>query len=260
VKYNFLSIADAAAQLKISVETMKASILQGKYFAWIYVRRTYVVCKKSEWLPAWDESYVFTEWEDIGIKIDDDAERKIQKGKPDTTCRYYVTGWVIFNAPDIVLIEAKTAIGGKWLTIASSADDGSNWRSVYTARPYELYGFEDSERWISEADIFICDYELNLSNSGFESEGADTKEAVGEAGSAPKPLRADARQTYERIIAALWIKAHGDGNAGRLSSDQYTAAKSLSNLLAENGLETPSEDKIGRVLADAKGHGLVIGS
>lgn len=63
-------------------------------------------------------------------------------------------------------------------------------------------------------------------------------------------LRADARQTYARVIGALWIKAHGDGRPGTISADPHTAAASLANLLATLELEKPSADKIGRILAD----------
>lgn len=80
------------------------------------------------------------------------------------------------------------------------------------------------------------------------------------AGTTNKDLRSDARQSYERVIAALWAKAHGDGGPGRLSADPHTAASSIAKALGDCGLETPSADKIGRILASAKGQGIKIGS
>lgn len=99
-----------------------------------------------------------------------------------------------------------------------------------------------------ESFTFLRDDVVRIRN------GAKTSTAVN------KDLRADARQTYERVIAVLWSKAHGAGGAGRISADPHSAASSIAQLLAENGLETPSADKIGRVLASAKGQGIKIGS
>lgn len=73
-------------------------------------------------------------------------------------------------------------------------------------------------------------------------------------------LRADAIQSYERVIAALWAKAHGDGGAGTLSNKPTTAADSLNRLLEKHNLPTPSKDKIARILAASKKQGLKIGS
>ena len=73
-------------------------------------------------------------------------------------------------------------------------------------------------------------------------------------------LRTDAIQSYERVIAALWAKAHGDGGAGTLSDKPTTAADSLSRLLDKHNLPTPSKDKIARILAASKKQGLKIGS
>lgn len=75
-----------------------------------------------------------------------------------------------------------------------------------------------------------------------------------------RDLRADARQSYERVIAVLWSKVHGDGGPGKVSADPHSAANSIAKVLADNALETPSTDKIGRILASAKGQGIKIGS
>lgn len=82
----------------------------------------------------------------------------------------------------------------------------------------------------------------------------------GKAKESAKGLRADLIRNYELIIAALWAKAHGNGEPGRLSNDPYTAAESLFDLLKRHGRNEIKPDTIGKKLSGIANIGIPIGS
>lgn len=254
MKHTFLDLSAKAKELGVSEAVLKAQCLSGDHIAFIYITSERATGTQTEFLPPWeDHAFPFVHWDDFGSHLSPASGRGKELGKsPDP--EYVVTGWValpMYLSGRLLAKKEDCNLHDEWVWIIDS--------SFSEVCPVRI---RVNSVWIREDDSGFYQSRLNISPSDiyFVSEHSAAKDGSTDARPEPK-LRSDARETYAKIIGALWMKAHDSGGPGKLSQDPYTAAKSLEQALSAKGVPSPSADTIGRILAkEVPAAGVKIGS
>ena len=254
MKFTFIDLPAKAKELGVSEAILKAQYLSGDHIAYIYIADEHAIGTQENYLPACEEdAFPFVDWRDFGSPLSAERGRgRALDSLPNP--KYIIGGWVGLprSIADRLLVKKEEFnLHNNHVWVVDSSLEGICSVRILAETgwvPEQDGGYRDERLMITASDIYFLSGTEKAMDVGFE------QRTNGD-------LRRDARDTYAKIIGALWLKAHDGGGPGKISDDPYTAGKSLEAMLSKHGVAPPSADKIGRVLAkEVAAIGIKIGS
>lgn len=245
-EWEFLDWKTSAERRGITVQTLKARVLDGKAWAFVYLSNQIALGTQENFLPPWsDEESPFLQWEDYGSATDippdpkgffDEFELRYILGKRTKLSRpiYRLKGWVLLGSGTIAqILTSKREIGLKALWVRVYI------RNVQYAIPLQLpRGSEDGSLIDEKLEPKIGQDDICFIH---RLESVDMKKTDSQEHEAPMSTRE--RNNLLRIIRALAVMS-------QLPERGYPA--SIQAQLVALDMTAPSDDTIRKVIEMAR--------